>query len=221
MDRAVNYRRALLVEFGEALAGRVLEVGAGIGQLSAALALRPGVTQSVSVEPNPAFCATFRRVHPALSLVEGTVDDVGGDTAWDALVSINVLEHVREDDAELAKFRARLAPRRGRLCLFVPARQEIYAPLDADFGHVRRYGKPALRAQLERAGFEIERLHYFNWVGYLAWWWNFRVLKHRTFKPGSVALFDRWIFPVVNACERRVLRPPIGQSLLAIARARP
>ena len=221
MDRAVNYRRALLVEFAQALVGRVLEVGAGIGQLSAAIGALTSVTHVASVEPDPAFCATFRGLHPAHTLVEGTIDAVGADEAWDALVSINVLEHVRDDDAELVRFHARLLARRGRLCLFVPARREIYSLLDADFGHVRRYGKPALRAQLERAGFEVERLHYFNWVGYLAWWWNFRLLKRRHFEPGSVAFFDRWIFPVVHACERRVLRPPLGQSLLAIARARP
>ena len=221
MEQAVNYRAALLSEFAPALNGRVLEVGAGVGQLSEALGSLPGVKHLVSVEPDPEFCATFRRIHPAHALVEGTIGDIGDDVLWDALVSINVLEHVREDDAELAKFHARLRSREGRLCLFVPARQEIYSLLDADFGHVRRYGRRALRGQLERAGFEVERLHYFNWVGYLAWWWNFRFLKRRHFEPGSVALFDRYIFPVVHACERRVLRPPIGQSLLAVARALP
>lgn len=221
MDRAVNYRGALLKEFATSLHGRVLEVGAGVGQLSATLAYVPGVERLLCVEPHPVCCSTFRRRHPDLSLLEGTIDDVRDAPDWDALVSINVLEHVREDDAELAKFRARLAARRGALCLFVPARPELYAPLDADFGHVRRYTKPGLRRKLEAAGFEIERLHYFNWIGYFAWWWNFRLWKRRRFAPPAVAWFDRYVFPVVNACERRVARPPFGQSLVAVARARP
>jgi SAM-dependent methyltransferase len=220
MAGAVNYRGALLREFAAALRGRVLEIGAGVGQLSASLAAAPGVDRLLSVEPNPAFCATFRRLHPDLALKEGTIDDVEDPPDWDALVSINVLEHVREDGVELARFRARLAARRGALCLFVPAREELYSPLDADFGHVRRYGRAGLRRRLEDAGFEIERLHYFNWIGYFAWWWNFRLWKRRRFDPGAVAWFDRYVFPVVNACERRVARPPFGQSLVAVARAR-
>lgn len=220
MDRAVNYRAAILREFAPALGGRVLEVGAGVGQLSDGLAAMPRVEHLLSIEPDPVLSATFRRLHPDRALVEGTIDDVEADANWDAVVSINVLEHVREDDIELAKYRARLAARRGRICVFVPARQELFSPLDADFGHFRRYGRRGLGRLLVNAGFEIERLHYFNWVGYLAWWWNFRLLKRRHFAPKSVTLFDRWIFPVVHASERRVLRPPFGQSLLAIARAR-
>ena len=48
---------------------------------------------------------------------------------------------------------------------------------------------------------------------------SFVLLKQREFKVGSVRLFDRAIFPVVHAWERNVLRPPFGQSLMAVARA--
>jgi hypothetical protein len=35
-----------------------------------------------------------------------------------------------------------------------------------------------------------------------------------------VRVFDRAIFPWAHALERTVLRPPFGQSLMAIAHAR-
>jgi len=219
LERAENYRAALLAEFAPHLRGRVLEIGAGIGQITSGLLRLPSVSEVVAVEPSANFCAAFRARHPHVRLVEGTIENLGGDSQWDAAVCINVLEHIRDDDGELANIRARLAARRGCLCLFVPARQEIYAPLDRDFGHFRRYAKPELRRKLTDAGFHIERLHYFNWIGYFAWWWSFCVLKQRKFKPGAVELFDRWIFPVVHGCERRIARPPFGQSLLAVARA--
>src|SRR5207237_8366385 len=112
-----------------------------------------------------------------------------------------------------------LKARGGALCLFVPARQEIYAPLDKDFGHFRRYSKSELRAKLSRAGFDIVRLSYFNFIGYFAWWFIFCLMRKRTFKPSSVRGFDKLVFPVVHFVESKIVRPPIGQSLVAIARA--
>ena len=138
---------------------------------------------------------------------------------FDGALCLNVLEHIREDEVELRKFAKLLAPRKGTLCLFVPARPEIYAPIDKDFGHFRRYTRGELRRKLVDAGFHIERLHYFNCVGYFAWWLNFCVLKKREFEVAKVRAFDRVIFPVVHGLESRMVRPPFGQSLMAIARA--
>ena len=219
LNQAHHYRAALVQEFAPALTGRVLEIGAGIGQITSGLLTVPGLAELVAVEPEPRFCARFREQHPSLRLIEGTIDGLNGDHEWNAIVSINVLEHIREDEVELRRYREHLAPRRGRLCLFVPARQEIYAPIDRDFGHFRRYARPELRRKLEQAGFTIERLHYFNAIGYAAWWWTFCLLKNRGFNAGAVSFFDHRIFPIMWALERKVARPPFGQSLLAVARA--
>jgi hypothetical protein len=138
---------------------------------------------------------------------------------WDAIVCVNVLEHIEDDAKELAIFFTLLRQQRGFLCLFVPARRELYAPIDRDFGHYRRYIRRDLAAKLAQAGFSIIRLSYFNSIGYLLWWLNFRVLKKRRFEPGKVAVFDRFVFPLVHTIESRLVRPPLGQSLLAVAKA--
>jgi SAM-dependent methyltransferase len=219
LNEARNYRSGLLREFGADLGGRVLEVGAGIGQITTELRARPGVREVVSVEPEPRFCERFRANLPHQRLICGTAADVGDDLRWNAILSVNVLEHIGEDEAELNRYQRLLSGERGALCLFVPARPEIYAPIDRDFGHFRRYTRPELRTKLERAGFRMERLRYFNWVGYFAWWLTFCVLRRRGFDYASVRFFDRVIFPVVHAIESRVMAPPFGQSLLAVARA--
>jgi hypothetical protein len=107
----------------------------------------------------------------------------------------------------------------GRVCLFVPARQEIYAPIEIDFGHHRRYSRDDLRRKLEKAGFKIIKLHYFNFIGYFAWWFSFKMMGQRKFNPGMVRLFDRMIFPVGFGLESNLTWPPFGQSLVAIAEA--
>jgi SAM-dependent methyltransferase len=216
---ARNYRIALIAEFGAYLRGRVVEVGAGIGQMTELVVRAPGVTEVLAVEPDPRFGEEFRRRLPGTPLIQGTVSQVESGRPCDCIVSVNVLEHIEADEAELRSYARLLKAARGVLCLFVPARPEIYAPIDKDFGHHRRYTRPVLHARLKAAGFEILRLNYFNLIGYFAWGLNFRLLRKRSFDERAVRFFDGAIFPVGHFLESRLIRPPIGQSLLAVGRA--
>ena len=221
LSMADNYRAALMREFSGPLRGNVLEVGAGIGQFTEELLKKPGVTRLVSIEPHVPFCNQLIKNFPGHSIIQGTINDLKDDGDWNAIVNINVLEHIQDDEGELKNYHERLRKNHGILCLFVPARPEIYAPIDKDFGHFRRYRRPELRKKLVAAGFEIVRLHYFNSLGYFAWWLNFCLLKKRSFEGQKVRLYDRAIFPVVHALEAKALRPPFGQSLLAVGRSLP
>jgi len=220
LNEARNYRQALLRDFGEHLRGRVLEVGAGVGQITAELRRVPAITKLAAIEPDPEFCARLRATFPDHALIQGTIDDLKSDELWDVILSINVLEHIAEDERELAIYRKVLARQKGTLCLFVPARPEIYAPLDKDFGHFRRYTRPELRRKLEQAGFQILHLRYFNFIGYFTWWLNFRIMQKRRFGVKAVRCFDRMVFPLMHFFESRVCPPPTGQSLLVMARAK-
>jgi SAM-dependent methyltransferase len=220
LNNAANYRKALLSEFAEFLKGDVVEVGAGIGQITEPLSRMSAVKRVVAVEPDREFCAQHRLQFPRHELIQGTAKDLPRNLDWDAVLSVNVLEHIEQHEGELKLYSSMLRRREGHLCLFVPARPEIYSPIDKDFGHFRRYRRIDLRHLLHQAGFVISRLSYFNFVGYFAWWLNFCLLKKRHFEPGKVLFFDRAIFPFVHALERRIHRPPFGQSLLAIAQSR-
>lgn len=220
LREAGNYRRALIREFNAFLKGDVIEIGAGIGQITGHLLELPEIGRLISVEPDPNLSRRHREQFLRHELYEGTIVDVPPAAGWDAILSINVLEHIEHDDAELARYSALLRSRRGNFCVLVPARPEIYAPMDKDFGHFRRYTRPELRGKLDGAGFEIVRLCYFNFVGYFAWWLNFKLLKKRIFEPGKVRFYDRMIFPTVHFLESNLLRPPFGQSLIAVARAK-
>jgi len=219
LNEARNYRSALLREFGPHLKGNVLEVGAGIGQLTEELRLCPGIVKLCAVEPDKNFCERIRSRLPDQYLVHGTIENLTETKGWNAILSVNVLEHIEHDGAELERYSQLLGDANGTLCLFVPARSEIYAPIDRDFGHFRRYTQGGLRRKLEAAGFSVMRIRYYNFIGYFAWWLNFCVLRKRSFERNAVRLFDRVIFPVVNWSETTISAPPIGQSLMVIARA--
>jgi SAM-dependent methyltransferase len=220
LGEAKNYRAALLREFGPYLQGNVVEVGAGIGQMTAELRGLVSIKKLCSIEPDAGFCTRIRASFPDHALVQGTIADLQEQTEWNAILSVNVLEHIESDAAELASYFRLLEPSEGTLCLFVPARPEIYAPIDRDFGHFRRYTRPDLRNKLERAGFTVHRLRYYNLLGYFAWWMNFCLMKKRSFQKQAVRFFDRAIFPPVHWTETQISAPPVGQSLLAIAEAR-
>jgi SAM-dependent methyltransferase len=153
-------------------------------------------------------------------LVTGTTLDLNTNEYFDGAIMVNVLEHIEDDKDELKRINQLLKPSRGHLCLLIPARKEIYSKLDNYFGHFRRYHKEDLRQKLDEAGFEIKILNYFNFIGYFAWLVRFKIFQKMTFDIDQVSFFDRMIFPPSHWVESNVLRPPIGQSLIAIAQAK-
>jgi SAM-dependent methyltransferase len=219
LDGARNYRAALLRDFAPYLHGNVLEVGCGIGQISCELLKIREIDRLLSIEPDAAFCAQLRARLPEHELLHGTVADLRIEGPWNAILSINVLEHIEDDMEELSTYYRLLHSSQGALCLFVPARPELHAPIDKDFGHFRRYTRPELQQKLKRTGFSLRYCRYYNIVGYFLWWLNFCILRKRSFDKTYVRLFDRLVFPMVHGLESRICPPPIGQSLMVVALA--
>src|SRR5690349_17373255 len=122
LAEAHNYRKALFQEFGPYLKGDVAEIGAGIGQMSESLARLPEVKRALAIEPEASYCVQHRKRLPGHELIEGTAAELPRESAWDAVLSINVLEHIRDDADELRRYARLLKTRGGVLCLFVPAR---------------------------------------------------------------------------------------------------
>lgn len=219
LSEAVNYRNGIVREFAPFLTGRVLEIGAGVGQTSEAILRLPGIEEFIGIEPDPRFQSAFRKRLPNVRLIAGKCGDLHPDEHFDAAVMVNVLEHIEDDRAELSALYVRLRQTRGHLCFLVPARPELYSKLDAHFGHFRRYTRTELRTKLTLAGFTIVKLHYFNLIGYLAWGIRHRLFGSMSFDTRQVRAFDRAVFPFAHAIESKFLRPPIGQSVLGVVRA--
>ncbi len=215
LKRAVHYRRALHHRFRRHLRGKVLEVGSGTGQFSAELAGNSAITHLELLEPEPAFAESLRVLFPAHTIHTCIASELRAEGQYDAIVSVNVLEHIENDQGELRIYWNLLKPG-GALCLFVPASPWLYSPIDANFGHFRRYTKAEIKNRVRMSGLRIEPLQYCNMVGFAAWWINFKLLKKTHFEPEKVALFDRWIFPVSHRVERW-LPKFLGQSLFVIA----
>lgn len=214
---ANRYRRAIVSELAPYLGKKVVEIGAGVGQITASLQEVPSVETILAVEPERDFHDAHRG--RPWTLLRGTSRDVDARGDWDSAVLVNVLEHIESDVEELAWLRQLVRPATGHVCVLVPARPELYAEIDRDFGHFRRYTQPELQSKFTEAGLEMKACHYFNWAGYFAWGLSMKLLRQRRFSKGSVRFYDQYIFPWVHWMERRVARPPFGQSLIAIGTA--
>lgn len=218
LQEAERYRKAILNEFSRGLRGDILEVGCGVGQVSKALLSWPTVTSLTCLEPDGRFLEEHQKNAPGAVFLQGIARDYVGRFNPHAIVSVNVLEHIDDDGAELRFYRRMLSLNEGTLCLLVPACHELYAAMDAKFGHFRRYNKAELREKLFKANFKDVDIHYFNSAGYFAWLLIYRLLGKTSFEPGTVRFYDRRIFPWVYWLETHVCRPPLGQSLVALAR---
>lgn len=220
MSSAVKYHRDILRLFSPYLGDRILEVGAGSGNISQ-LILERQPSHLYAVEPSDRMYELLReRLRGSLnaSVHHSLLSDfmeVENTTGVDSVVSVNVLEHVRDDVGELAKMHAVLRPG-GHLCLWVPALPALNSRFDRSLGHFRRYRKRDLVKKLEQAGFDPVQLAYRDIVGMLAWFVVCRVLRQEL-SPGKVSMYDQLVMPVTGFCGRW-LNPPIGKNLMAIAR---
>lgn len=198
--------------------GRCLEIGAGHGEYSRRIAER--VDHLLVADRDPAAVAGLAARFAGRSGMEFLAMD-GIEPSrlrgrrFDAIVLLNVLEHIRDDDALIRACRNALVEG-GRLIVQVPALPALFARLDAEAGHFRRYDRRRLLA-LVRHGFAIERLAAFNAAGIPGWLWNkWRGSSLRDAGLNrSIRAFDRWV-PWLRRLD--ALLPSVGLSLILIAR---
>lgn len=217
---ANNYYDAIVRHFDGMLGGRVVEVGAGIGTSAEHILRRGRPREMVLLEPaenNFPIVAERFRGEPSVRVLYGYLEQHADTLAADAVVAVNVLEHVLDDVRFLRAAHRVLSPG-GRILLAVPALPSLFGSLDRAFAHHRRYTKPLLAARLAEAGFRGARLRWFNLPGVAVWFAAARLLRQRTIHPAAMQLYDRLIIPWVSALERR-WEPPAGQSLIAVAEA--
>ncbi len=217
LEGAKNYNAWIASAIEPHLIDPILEIGSGIGNISEYFLKRDLTVSDI----DGALVERFRINHSRVKNIKFRTLDIENEprdvlrNSYKSIFAVNVLEHI-EDDEKALKNMFRLLAKNGKLILLVPAKEKAYTDLDKKLGHFRRYEKNDLRSKVVRAGFEIDELYFFNFVGLFSW-----IIREKVdnssgdLKPTHVAIFDK-IVPVLRFIEKRS-RPFLGISLIVVA----
>lgn len=86
--------------------------------------------------------------------------------SFDIAISLNVLEHIEEDQKAIAEM-YRILKLEGIACIVVPFGDKQYDYYDEVMFHKRRYGKFELANKLEKQGFKILKENYLAFTGWI------------------------------------------------------
>lgn len=219
LSRVYHYNHWIFDSLRDYLGRTVLEVGAGVGNITQFLLNLDRVACLEPFEPYREHLLRRFAPHANVSVHPQRIEDCPDadlpEESFDSVICLNVLEHL-EDDVEALTRMGRLAKPGGRVVVFAPALPVLYGALDRAMGHRRRYTRGSVRRAMVRAGLRPERCRYMNLLGAPAWWWAGRVVKTTEVSETATKAFDRLV-PFLSAVER-ILPPLLGQSILAIAR---
>jgi SAM-dependent methyltransferase len=151
------------------------------------------------------------------------------DEMFDLVVALDVIEHITDDYAALSEY-YRITKHSGILLLTVPAYNFLWGAHDEINDHKRRYIAGELKNKMEKTGFAVGKLTYFNTFLFpfvLLARMGQRVTKmvNGRYKPRSdLKLYPSSINNLLEAVfilEERLLRKhnlPYGVSLLCVAK---
>jgi len=204
-SEAPNFNRWMAETIRPYLGKYVLEIGAGIGNLSRHLAARR--KRYVATDLDGEHLGRLNSRYGTRPNLETYSLDASRPQDFqqflgrmDSVVCLNVVEHIQDDVGALRNIHSALKTG-GRAIILVPEGQSIYNGLDEELGHCRRYSEELLHQRMTEAGFQVETILRFNRVSRPGWWFNGSILKKRTISRFQLKNFDRlvWLWRRIDA----------------------
>ncbi|MEM9256545.1 MAG: class I SAM-dependent methyltransferase [Pseudomonadota bacterium] len=129
---------------------------------------------------------------------------------FDAVVLLNVLEHIEDDQLALEKVYGMLKPG-GTLVIEVPAGPALYDYYDEHLMHYRRYDLARLRSQVGSAGFRILKASHLGFFLYPPFWYTKKINRR---KESALSKQDREA--LVNQDIQSGARNPLMHGLMGL-----
>lgn len=188
-----------------------LEVGAGLGGTTQILCTAEHQSW-LCLEPDPKLAIQIQDkidseiLSSNCSLKIGTLNDISNQQKFDAVLYIDVLEHIQKDKEELDLAANFLKPN-GRIIVLSPAHQSLYSPFDKAIGHFRRYNKKMIRT-LSPEGLQLHKMYYLDSLGLIASFANKTFLKQDYPNEKQIQFWQKMILPI-----SKILDPLTGYNL--------
>jgi glycosyltransferase involved in cell wall biosynthesis len=197
----------------------VLEVGAGIGHMSARLMARRLLY--VAGEKDPLYLHALRNRFLRTPNVqvremdpECPADFREFNQSFDTVLCLNVLEYVADPAATISILFPTLKPG-GTLIVLVPQGHGLYGSIDRAMGHKRRFHRDEAIRLLQKAGLKVENIRSLNKISSPSWWLYSGVLHTQHINKLALKMFDKtvWIWRRIDP-----ILPWRGLSLILVAR---
>jgi len=201
---------------------KVLDIGCGNGFLLSML--QKEGRDVFGIEPNKALIKLAKIMNEDLTVLQGYAGDIDKFSAkLDTITMIDVLEHIEDDNGQLEKVFSHLHDG-GCFILVVPAFKWLYGKRDQNNGHFRRYSKKEVVEKLRSAGFLINKIRYWNVMGFLPYIISEKLLRRelniKLREEGEMGLLARisqkflhvWFRYIENKVNFR-----LGLSLICIS----
>jgi glycosyltransferase involved in cell wall biosynthesis len=217
LNRAPRFTRWMADTIRPYVGQRVLEIGAGIGNMSVHLMPRSVYWATDVKSEYLDYLETMQTTRPYMRVGYTNAmepDSFPARESFDTVVCLNVVEHIEDDVGALRNVWNVLEPG-GRAVILVPNGPNLYGSLDKVLGHCRRYTTEQLVAVSQEAGFHVEEVLKFNRPGVPAWWLNGKILKRETFGLGQIRLLNV-LTPLFRLIDPMIPLPPL--SIIAILR---
>jgi 2-polyprenyl-3-methyl-5-hydroxy-6-metoxy-1,4-benzoquinol methylase len=223
MAEAPRFNHWMYETIGPFLNGKILEIGSGIGNLSAYF-IKDGKNISLSDYDENYVNFLKKRYHEKsdseifhldLSTKNFTKKYYHLVDTYDAVFLLNVLEHIEDDKAAIINCAYLLKPG-GILLVLVPAYSILFSKMDKLLGHYRRYTLCSLKQTLDTSILlKVEKGFYFNLLGICGWSWN-KIFCQAEISKSKISLFNNLV-PFAKLVDNLFFRS-IGLSVIAIAK---
>jgi len=217
-SKAANWKAYWSRQIMPFLHGAVLEVGAGIGS-NTRLLFNPKVKSWTCLEPDGQLLDTLKsnlqqdQDWNRIRVVNGTLGDSTKTMLFDAIIYIDVVEHIEKDAEELALAASRLNVG-GFLVVLSPAHQWLFSEFDTRIGHFRRYTRKSLKSAAPPE-LNLCVMRYLDCCGLAASLAN-RVLLHQGLpKPDQIKFWDQNLVPPSTVLDK-LSGYLFGKSILGV-----
>ena len=207
MTNARNYNSYIfnLVKSNTKNFGKILDFGAGYGEFSKYLKSENRDIFAYEVDEE----ALDKLKHNNIK----TVSDLN-NIKVDNIVSLNVLEHIKEDK-KVVKELEKILYENGRMVIFVPASMLVWTNLDVQVNHQRRYSKKGLIDLFSNTNLKIVKVHYVDFIGWITLLLSKILRLKLKFNKKQVGFYDKFIFNNFKKLDV-LFKNIIGKNLLIV-----
>lgn len=178
-----RYSEWMYRSYSKYVGKRVLDIGAGVGNLTQYLVKSCECVIGVDIFEHQINSMKKRFIQYEnfeaykFNILE---DDLSKfiNYKFDTIVCINVLEHLEDDLLAINKMKS-LIVKGGKLIILVPACSKLYSHLDKNVGHHRRYDKGQLKILSGKCNMKIVANKYFNFWGIIPYYLKGKISKDK------------------------------------------